>query len=420
MPNRLRLDVSGATEGRRWIAGATVAAKGTRVSAALLDVRGQGLNASARILGFRTAAVPRETSQLFAALSHGSPTAIMSLTTLRSQLTDLEARLIGELLESLGVASDDVLALGVDDPGLWSFDRGEPTGYLGLCDPARLAEATGLNVVDAFPARDVAGGGQGGPLTALPTWILLRDPLRHRVLLDLGRTVRLMYLPAGRLENADTEVVAFEVGPGTSLLDVLTQKLTGGQQTFDPGGRLAVQGKRIAELVGHWIADPYFECPPPRWHPRGVRPERFLADAVQMAVASDWSVRDLLCTATHFIAEVVSRAVLRLPSVSMVDEILVTGGGQHNGLLLHEIGRRTNLPLLHLEELHMPDDGWEAAAVALLAMMHLDRVPANPTSITKAATPRLLGRLTSGTAKNWQLLLDACGVPATRPLRAAV
>ena len=55
-------------------------------------------------------------------------------------------------------------------------------------------------------------------------------------------------------------------------------------------------------------------------------------------------------------------------------------------------------------------------------MFCLDQVPANPTSITKAATPRLLGRLTGGSPQNWQLLLETCAgsSAALRPLRAAV
>jgi hypothetical protein len=55
-------------------------------------------------------------------------------------------------------------------------------------------------------------------------------------------------------------------------------------------------------------------------------------------------------------------------------------------------------------------------------MLHLDQVPANPTSITRTGTPRLLGRLTCGAPQNWQLLLESCagGSLSLRPLRTAV
>ena len=166
-------------------------------------------------------------------------------------------------------------------------------------------------------------------------WLLLRRHDRSRALLDLGRTTRLTYLPADTSERAAAAIRAFEVGPGTALLDLLAYRLSNGQHHFDSGGCMAAQGRRHGELVDRWLLDPCFHAPLPRWHPRGVRPERFLTEALQLAVASGWSVRDLLCTATHFIAETVALALRKtLPEDAPLDELIVTGGGQHNGMLL--------------------------------------------------------------------------------------
>jgi 1,6-anhydro-N-acetylmuramate kinase len=91
-------------------------------------------------------------------------------------------------------------------------------------------------------------------------------------------------------------------------------------------------------------------------------------------------------------------------------------------MLLHEIGRLAESPLIGLDDLGLPAGSLEPAAAAVLAMLHLDQVPANPTSITRAATPRLLGRLTGGSPQNWQLLLETCAGSSSllRPLRTAV
>jgi len=243
------------------------------------------------------------------------------------------------------------------------------------------------------------------------------------VLVDLGQTVRMTYLPATLEGNAALRVLCFDVGPGMGLPDQLAQRLTAGEHRFDPGGRMAVQGRRISELIDHWLSDPYFDRPLPRWHPQGVRPERFLTDALQMAVKSGWSIRDLLCSATHFIAETVSMGLRRhLPDDARVDQIVVTGGGQQNGMLLAEIGHRAGMPLARMGELDIMSGAFDPACIAVLAFFYLDQVPANATAITKADAPRVLGRLTPGTPENWQrLLADSGGIalPA-RPVRSVL
>jgi anhydro-N-acetylmuramic acid kinase len=283
---------------------------------------------------------------------------------------------------------------------------------------------TGVNLIDALPGRDLAQRGQGGPLTAVAEWILLRDPRRTRALVDLGQTVRMSLLPSESDPWAASRILSFDVGPGMRLLDVLARQLTGGEHPFDPGGRLAVQGTKIAELLEHWLADPCFDRPLPRWHPHGVRPERFLNDAVRMAVEADWSVRDLLCTATHLIAESVVRAISRrLPEQTPVDQIVLTGGGRQNGMLLRKVAARLpETTLTPIDELGIADRALGPACIAVLAFCHLDQVPANPTAVTGAEIPRVLGRLTPGSPQSWQRLLAhmSGSQPAIRPLRSAV
>ena len=111
----------------------------------------------------------------------------------------------------------------------------------------------------------------------------------------------------------------------------------------------------------------------------------------------------------------------RLPEDARLDEIVVTGGGQQNGMLLREIGRLTELPIVRLSE-YTADDALAPATSAVLALLHLDQVPANRTAITGAEVPRILGRLTPGSPQNWQKLMRNAtgGRPTVRPLRSAM
>jgi len=425
MAARLRLDAPHESKLRRFTIGVLVSSACKEIAAAAVEADRHGDGPPA-VGAARSIRVPEELAGQFAQLSAASSCPLAMLTALRTQLTELEGHLVCEVLGELALPAASLAAVGVHDPGLWTSAQSAPgpAGYLGLCDPARLAEITGLNVVDAFPCRDLAAGGQGGPITAIAEWLLLRDARHTRVLLDLGQTARITYLPAMSLINAASRVLAFEVGPGMRLLDSLTQRLTAGQHKFDPGGRMAVQGRKIPELVEHWLRDPYFERPLPRWSPRGVRPERFLMDAMQMAVDAGWSVRDLLCTATHFVAEAVSTSIRRrLPDDQPIDQLVVTGGGQHNGMLLREIAARLpRLPIVRLSDLGIASEGFGAATIGMLAALQLDQTPGNSAAITGADMPRVLGRLTPGSPQHWQQFLTAiAGSPtAVRPLRSAI
>lgn len=424
MDSKHRKERVHAADPARWAAGLHVSYRCRRVEGVLIAASGRGGDAWIDIKAAKTVETPEAAASLFRQLSSPPGTAVShdALPALRAGLAAAQAKLCRELLAQAAVSDARLLAVGVHDPGLWSSGQASsPQGYLSLCDAARLAELTGMNVIDAFPARDLAQGGQGGPIAALSEWILLQDPMRDRLLLDLGRTIRLTYLPAGRNPDAMSRVFSFEVGPGTRLLDELTQRLTEGRQAFDRGGSLAVQGRRRDALLEHWLADPSFNRPLPRWHPCGIQPERFLADAIRMAVDSDWSVRDLLCTATHLIAESVARAMRWLPGDARIDQMLLSGGGRHNGMLLREIASRLpNLPMVHVHELGLPDGALAATSIAVLVLCHIDRIPSGSTVGGGVENPRVLGRLTPGSPRNWQYLLNEMAAGGERPLRKAI
>ena len=425
-----------ADERSRWAAGVFVDSRCRRILASGVTARGRGFEISAEAPVWAGAALPTSLTDRF--------------NRLVSNLSDSEPTIQPELLAALNIdlakATCDVLneiqarphsgshtgavrflTLAVRYPELRCRSASQQVRDVELCDPAFLAEATGMNIVDAFARRDLACGGHGGPLHALPTWLLLRDRRCDRVLLHLGETAHLTYLPHGRDATFANRILAFDVGPGLDMLNHLASRLTDGQRHSDDGGRLAAQGRRLEPLLDYWLANSYFEVPLPRWQPRGVSSERFLTDAFGMALEQDWSIRDMLCTATHFIAETAVRAVKRyLPRRTGSDrptEIIVSGGGRSNGMLLREISTRlSDIPLRRIDDLGIADEAVQPAATAILGLMHLDQTPANSPSVTGVDVARVLGRLTPGSPQNHQrLLMHLSGTtPAVRPLRSAV
>ncbi|MBN1852806.1 MAG: anhydro-N-acetylmuramic acid kinase [Pirellulales bacterium] len=424
MRDRIRSNPTGPI---RSVAGIAVSSDIRRIAAVCLRIHGRGLDARAEMVGNAIRGLPLAAAGQFRAIVEGHGSSPGPLASLAAELAEIQAQLIGESCGS-AVEKDDSLpyplVVGTHEPGLWHCIDNRPHAQIGLCDAARLAERTGLNVMDAFPARDLAHGGVGGPIEPIAQWLLLHDAKRNRILLDLGRTSRMTYLPAGCEGSAAGHVMATDVGPGMALLDDLTSRLTGGRQQFDPGGSLAVQGRCNPDLLDHLLSAPYFDHPGPKWHPAGTPTNWFLSETLHWGSQHGNGLRDLLCTVTHLIAVAIVRCLHQyVPHTPSPIQLILTGGGERNGLLLRELTRRLNaMDMIPISELGMHRDQLDAACVAILALLSIDHVPQTRTHTTGIEAPRILGRLTPGSPQNWYALLQmmAASTPATMSLRCAI
>jgi anhydro-N-acetylmuramic acid kinase len=343
---------------------------------------------------------------------------------LAAELAEFGATVVGELCAAWPQLERRVLAIGVTEPGIWGRSRGGLIGYLPVVDGGRLADLTGLNVIDAFPARDLAQEGAGGPLDPLPDWLLLHHASKTRVLVDLGRDIRLSFLPASRDTSGADRVGSWTLAPGMSLVDRFARQASGRQSRFDDGGHLAVQGQCVEGLIRLWSERSLSIVPGPKWRPAMGGGKAMFTTAMAAAPQSGWSVTDLLCTANHLLAREIAETIRhRLPENPAVDEVVISGGGQHNGLLVRLLAQQLpGVPLVAEAELGIPQNMRGAAVAAILALWHFDQTPGCPTAITGARTPRVLGRLTPGAPQAWQRVLrEMVGQqPAVVSLRSAI
>ena len=132
------------------------------------------------------------------------------------------------------------------------------TGYtLQLCQPALLAELTGIDVVADFRSRDVAAGGQGAPLAPFFHQALFGRPGETVGVLNIGGISNLTLL------RADGSMLGFDCGPGNALMDSWCAQHTG--QRLRRRGRLGRGGQPAARIAGPrcWPT-PTFARPPPK------------------------------------------------------------------------------------------------------------------------------------------------------------
>ena len=426
MERRLQIHAPDLPPPVRQIIGIHVSADCRQLRAVPVLACGNGLHLKVRIGRPSVLALPERAGELLAAVRDGRAAAappLDCLAELRTMLAEHAAIAAQEASGKNNAVFSDTLAIGISEPGVWPAAGGRPAASCSLLEASLLANLCGINVIDAFPARDIACGGRGGPLFPLAEWILFRSAHGERVLVYVGQATRLTRLPRLNGSLSSISGLSHRTIPGTALIDLLVGQLSGGKRDFDPGGRFSVQGRRIGELVDLWMENSRPAEPSNQWSPAGPAAVGLLQQAVRLAVAKGWTVYDMLCSACHFAAEAAAAAAEELSDTRAGAELILAGNGLDNGLVLsHLTTRLAGRQICRVKELGVQSDALAPAAAAILALLHLDQVPANVAGITGAEVPRILGRLTPGGPQAWQRLLAACatGGAGVRPLRAAL
>jgi anhydro-N-acetylmuramic acid kinase len=403
----------------RWIIGLASGSSADGVDAALVELEGAGLDVRLRqVQGLHQPYGP-DLRDWIRRASGPAPCEVRQVSRLHRLLGETFAAAARNVADHASLSLQKVQCIGCPGHTVWHDAEGRFPSTLTLGMAAVVAERCGVTTVSDFRARDLAAGGQGVPLAALADYVLFRHPRETRVLLHLGGLARVVYLPAGcRIQ----EVLGFEAGPCNGLLDALMRHLTGGRESYDPGGRHAVQGKCIEPLLERWMAHPYLQRRPPKSLPRHLFGEEFAAGAVQQARQLPCGLHDLLCTGTHFVARGITTALKHfLPAAPRVDRVFLSGGGARNGLLWHLLEQQLGgLPLARTDQAGVPAAVRKALSFGLLAALTVDGVPANVPSATGAAGSRLLGSLTPGSSANWSRCLAWMAAQAPLPAPAPV
>ena len=291
------------------------------------------------------------------------------------------------VLAEHGFGAGNVRALGSHGQTV-RHRPGTATPYtLQLGDPNVIAEAAGIVTVADFRRRDMAAGGQGAPLApAFHAAMLGSDGASH-VVLNLGGIANITLLP----ENAAQPILGFDTGPASCLLDAWAQRHLG--VGFDAGGNFAASGRVDPALLARLLSDPYFQAPPPKSTGREIFHLRWLQQHLD---ACDIAPADVQATLLELTVRTVAGAIRT--SAPRAREVLVCGGGVHNGTLMQALGNAlAPIAVRSTATRGIDPDFVEAMLFAWLARERiLDHPAPGVASVTGARGPRVLGAIYFG------------------------
>jgi anhydro-N-acetylmuramic acid kinase len=360
------------------------------VHVALARIHGAPPRLRAEVERFVTLPYPSAVREAILRIAEGAPVTAGEISQLSFSLGEVFAKSALTALRQFGIAPSQIDLIG--SHGQTIFHQGA-VSTLQIGEPAVIAARTGISVVADFRPADIAAGGQGAPLVPFADYVLLRSEKVGRIALNLGGIANVTIIPAGAPAN---RVIAFDTGPANMVMDALMGNFTRGKQTFDAGGAFARRGQLVPELLDIMMAHPYFA----RRSPKTAGREQFGHAFVEVILS--WSAvhkarrQDVMHTATMLTVGSIAQAInrLRLKRGAGGWEIIVSGGGAHNPLLMEQLAAL--LPafrILPSRALGIPEDAKEALAFAILAHEAWHRRPNSLPSATGARRATILGKI---------------------------
>lgn len=318
-----------------------------------------------------------------------------SLCRLNALLGEWLAEAAQAVCAEAGIGAGDVAVIGSHGQTVWHEppDGVRRGATLQLGCAATIAERTGIPVVHDFRSRDVAAGGHGAPLVPWADRTLFARREGHRVLQNIGGMANLTWVPA---RGEETPLLAFDTGPGNALIDAAVQLATEGERSFDVDGAWAEAGTVSEDMLNGLLAHPFFDEPPPRSTGREVFGRPFVEALVARRRPETWTEwASVVATLTMFSVRTIADAMQRWVVERGVDEVVVTGGGARNPVLLRWLGDALSpIPVRSGEDVGIHPDAKEAIAFAGLAWAFMRGMPGNVPTATGARGPRILGSFT--------------------------
>ncbi|MGW6283065.1 anhydro-N-acetylmuramic acid kinase [Kribbella sp. NPDC055071] len=351
------------------------------IDAAAAELRLDGDQLVLTPLGLLSQPYPASVRAAVAASLPPASTTMEQVCTLDTSIGQAFAQVAQQAVEQLCGGHADLIVSHGQTVFHW-VDGATVRGTLQLGQPAWIAEATGITVVSDLRARDVAAGGQGAPLVSILDVLWLRGRPGVPVALNLGGIANITVVHG--------EPVAFDTGPANALIDAAMTELTG--RPFDADGVMAARGTVNAELLERLLAEPYYGRPAPKSTGKELFNLAYLARALEGL--PEIPGPDLVATLTMLTARTVADAVRRYGGT----EVIASGGGIRNPVLMHLLGSELGVPLRTTDELALPSAAKEALAFAVLGFLTVHGLGGTVPSCTGARHTSLLGSVTPGSA----------------------
>ena len=235
------------------------------VDAAVADFELDGDEVHCYPRGLYSEPVPEDIRARIAAALPPHPTTMEEVCRLDTEIGQLFGRIGATANERLADGRADFVVSHGQTVYHW-VDGTHALGTLQLGAAAWVAEATGVATVSDLRTRDITRGGHAAPLAStLDALLVLGDDVR-RGSLNLGGISNIT------VRDDHGDVIAYDIGPASALMDSAVTDATGGAERMDTDGARAARGTVDHDLLRHFLDEPYYRTAGAQVHRQGAVP----------------------------------------------------------------------------------------------------------------------------------------------------
>ncbi len=363
------------------------------IDAALVRIGGCGENTEVRVLDFLRREYSDEAKKLLlSSASLGS----REVSDLNFLLGREFAAAVFDLLRKADLKTAQVDLVGTHGQTVFHNPPSSGEGIsstLQLGEADVICEATGITTVGDFRTRDIAAGGEGAPLIPYLDYLLFSKTPKAVIAQNIGG-ISNCTLVTGKFG----ELLAFDTGPGNSLIDSVVRIVSEGGMSFDEDGAMAKQGSVREDLLQSLMENPYLDVRPPKSTGKELFGEEMAGRLFSLAQKRGISTPDLIRTLVEFtVCSIVSAYRRFVCPNADVGEVVLSGGGARNPVMVSSLREKLAPVPLSLSDDHgIPCDAKEAVGFAVLANETVCANMTNAPGVTGARDATILGKISIG------------------------
>ena len=305
---------------------------------------------------------PHELHQNLVSLTSDDFTNTEKLHSLDTQVTKCFVSLAQELMEQTRQQIPHIDLIGLSGYGF--LHQPDKKIHLTFGNAKQIAKQLQLPVVHHFVQEDLNAGGVGSPLLAAFWDAMCRDLPKPVAVVGLGGITRLSYI------GSVGDIIGFDIGLGSILLDRWIERYTG--QEMDFNGLYGAKGHADERVLKTLLNQEYQLQKPPK----AVQRSGFQNILEQV---EGLSVADGAATLTAFLAHSIKNATQFLPDPPV--QWVFTGGGTHNPTLMLLLSQLLPDTKTAKDTFKYPDN-LDATGFAFLAARHILNLPISFPSTT--------------------------------------